>query len=64
MPPVGEFMDEPTAGAEAAGAALSTAAVCVAVWAMVAAGNKNSAIRAAVRVERIFYDFQLILQRI
>jgi hypothetical protein len=56
-------MDEPTAGAEAAGAALSTAAVCVA-WAMVAAGNKNSAIRAAVRVERIFYDFQLILQRI
>jgi len=62
---VGEFADEPTAGADGAaavGVALSTAAVCVAVWAMVAAGNRNSAIRAAVRVERIFYDFQLKLQ--
>jgi len=41
---VGEFADEPTAGADGAaavGVALSTAAVCVAVWAIVAAGKQK-----------------------
>jgi len=58
MPPGAE-------GAAGAGAALSLAAVCGGVaWASAAAGERKSPIRAATRIDRISYDFQLMIMNI
>jgi len=57
MPPVPE-------GAGGAEVELSTAAVCGAVWAKVVAGSNDNPTRATMAIERIFYDFRLMMIRL